>query len=360
MLASLDRDCSDRAGQRAALPEASPLAHLLRLSDETGLFEHAIGAVPNRVHGYCTDDVARGLIVLMREPALGPPVLQLAARCLTFLKRAALGDGRFHNRLSCDGTWLDRIGSDDCAGRALWALGTTAGRAPTLQLRRRARHLLECSAGSATPSPRANAFAALGAVEVLRIQPRDTVARSLLERMTAGLVRPTSNADWPWPEERLAYDNARLPQALLAAGATLGDRALVADGLRLLRWLVETESNASGFSFAPVGGWAAGEPRPGFDQQPLEAAAFADACAWAWEVERLDWWAEQVHRAAQWFLGRNDTGATLFNADTQGCHDGLGVDAINDNQGAESTVSMISAFQQSARMAGPRTACRGS
>lgn len=348
------------AGRRGpALPAATPLAHLLRLSDDTGLLEHARGIVPDRAHGYCTDDVARGLLVLMREPALAPALVELAGRYLAFLQHAALGGGRFHNRLSYDRVWRDEIGSDDCAGRALWALGATAARAPSSWLRQCARRLFEYSAGPITVWPRANAFSALGAVEILRADPRDTTARALLERMMATQSRPASNKIWPWPEDRLTYDNARLPQALLAAGATLGDQTLVEDGLRLLRWLVEVESNPDGFSFAPVGGWSTGEPRPGFDQQPLEAAAIADACAWAWEIEQLDWWADQVHRAARWLLGCNDTGAMLFNAETEGCHDGLGVDAVNDNQGAESTVSMISVFQQATRMADLRTVQRG-
>jgi hypothetical protein len=194
-------------------------------------------------------------------------------------------------------------------------------------------------------SPRANAFAVLGASEVLVSAPNHRAARHILRRCV-GHILVRDDALWPWPEDRLAYDNARLPEALLAAGAFLSDDGLVAAGLRLLEWLVSTETRDGHFSFTPAGGWAPGEPRPGFDQQPVEATAMADACRRAWSLTDDRRWRDRVHQAAQWFLGANDTGATLYDPHTGGCGDGLGPDYTNLNQGAESTLAALAALQQ--------------
>ncbi len=154
------------------------------------------------------------------------------------------------------------------------------------------------------------------------------------------------DALWPWPEDRLAYDNARIPEALLAAGALLPNDGLFAAGLRLLEWLVTMETHDGHFSFTPVGGWAPGEPRPGFDQQPVEAAAMADACGRAWSLTGDRRWKDGVEAVARWLVGANDTGAVLYDPQTGGCGDGLGPDYTNLNQGAESTLAALSVLQQ--------------
>ena len=223
------------------LPPPS-FAHLLRMSDDAGVFEHAKLTVPRLEHGYCTDDVARALIAVMREPHRPPELERLAATCLAFLEGAQLADGRFHNRLSVQRRWLDDAGVDDTVGRALWALGVASGSATTREQRVHACALFERGAGFRTRSPRANAFTVLGAVELLAARPRVPVGRTweLLEAAAAGLGRPGPDPDWPWPEARLAYANAVLAEARLAAGVALGDDRLVAEALRLLDWLVET------------------------------------------------------------------------------------------------------------------------
>src|SRR5262245_10164129 len=326
---------------------APSFEHLLALSDETGVFEHAKLTVVRREHGYCTDDVARALVAVLREPERSDELERLAGTCLTFLERAQLADGRFHNRLSAEGRWLDDVGPDDCTGRGLWAAGTATVAAPTRGPRARARQLLRAGSGFRSRWPRANAFAALGAAAALDADP---AAGDLLETAVEGLGLESRDPVWPWPETRLAYANAVLAEARIAAGVALDDDNLLAEGIDLLAWLVEVETSGDHFSFAPVGGWAPGEPRPGFDQQPIEAAAMADACARAFDATGDVRWADSVLLAAGWFVGRNDVGVPLLDPRTGGCRDGLERDGVNENEGAESTIAAITALQQARRI----------
>jgi hypothetical protein len=319
--------------------------HLGRMTDRRGLWEHARFSTPRTEHGFCTDDNARALIVMCRVQHPSLEVIDLAETYLRFLEHARLPDGGFHNRRSPDGSWVDEIGSDDSQGRAIWALGSLAHTGPTASMRDIGLAMFEEQRYFRSPYPRANAFAVLGATEVLAASPDHRHARSIVERGVDHLsVRDDPN--WPWPENRLTYDNARLPEAMLAAGDALADADLVSAGLRLLEWLVDTETHGDHFSFTPVGGWARGEPRPGFDQQPVEAAAMADACSRAWALTGDGRWKGCVERAARWFVGLNDTGAALYDPQTGACGDGLGADHINLNRGAESTLAALAALQQ--------------
>ena len=217
--------------------------------------------------------------------------------------------------------------------------------------RARARRLLESGEGFRSPWPRANAFAVLGAVALLAAAPaRPAAAHALLGAAAAGLGSVSRDRGRPWPEPRLAYANGVLADARIAAGAELADDGLLEEGLRLLEWLVEVETRGEHFSFTPVGGWAPGEPRPGFDQQPIEVAAMADACARAFDATGDPIWADRVQLAAAWFLGRNDVGVPLLDARTGGCKDGLERDGVNENEGAESTIALIGALQQVRRV----------
>jgi glycosyltransferase involved in cell wall biosynthesis len=340
----------------AELAHPVPLAvprfgHLLDLSDSTGVFEHAKWTAVRREHGYCTDDVARALVVLMRDPERRPRLERLAETCLSFLEHAQLPDGRFHNRRSPTGAWLDTHGPDDATGRALWAAGEVAASATTHEQRARARHLLEAGAGFRSRWPRANAFAVLGAVALLAAAPaRPAAAHALLGAAAVGLGRASRDRAWPWPEPRLTYANAALADARIAAGAELGDDRLLDEGLELLDWLVGIETRGEHFSFTPTGGWAPGEARPGFDQQPIEAGTMADACARAFDATGDPVWAERAQLAAAWFLGRNDVGVPLLDARTGGCRDGLERDGVNENEGAESTIALIGTLQQARRL----------
>lgn len=331
-------------GLDGAPPLRVNLEHLRRLTTPLGIWEHASYTTPRGEHGFCTDDNARALIVACRQHPTDPTAADLAATYLRFLLDATTDDGRFHNRRHADGRWLDDVGSDDSQGRARWALGVVASTGPEAWMRDAgATSLRQGATAFASTHLRANAFAALGAAEFLAHRPDEHV--EVLLRRTVGVIADAARDRSPWPEARLTYDNARLPEALLAAGEVLGDASLVDLGLRLLRWLVVVETRDAHFSFTPVGGWSPGEPRPGFDQQPVEAAAMAEACARAWRLTGVGTWRVHTARAASWFLGANDAGRHLYDPLTGGGADGLEEHDINHNRGAESTLAALTALQ---------------
>jgi hypothetical protein len=319
--------------------------HLLRLSDDTGLLEHAIGATPRRQHGYCLDDVARGLVVLAREPDPPPALRQLLERYLAFTFHAQDSTGAFRNRLGYDRRWQDLPDTGDWWGRALWGLGTVAARAGLPQLRAVALECFDLAATQRSRWPRAMAFATLGAGEVLSRYPDHQPARALLSAAAGVLGRPGPDPRWPWPEPRLGYANAAQAEALLVAGHHGHDDALVDDGLRLLGWLLDTETREEHLSLVPTRGWRPPEPRPAYDQQPIEAAALADACATAWKLTADQRWATGLRRSVAWFTGDNDRGVPMMDAGTGGGFDGLTSTAVNVNQGAESTLALLSTLQ---------------
>jgi hypothetical protein len=322
--------------------------HLFRLSDESGLFEHAKLIDPRTEHGYCVDDVARGLLVAAREPEPSARLMALAQLYLRFVIDAQAGDGRFHNRRGIDLNWQDEANLEDCWGRALWGLGTAVARAPALAEQALAH--FDISVGRRSPWSRAMAFGALGAAEVLVLRPDHLRARALLGDAAKLIGSPGADPRWRWPEPRLRYANANLPETLIAAGSLLGDAQALADGLLMLGWLLEVETSGSHLSVTPVGGWAIGQPRPGFDQQPIEVAALADACARAFNVTGDPRWKDGVLLAAAWFLGDNDRQIALHDPVSGGGCDGLERYGRNENQGAESTLAMISTFQQANRL----------
>ena len=352
---------------------AAAYGHLERLSDDTALFEHARYATPRREHGYCLDDVARGLIVLCRDAELREPSPgsadgpsgtpetaardRLIERYLAFITHAQSPGGRFHNRMAFDRRWRDEPGLGDWWGRGLWGLGTAAARGTVPPIRANARHAFETGASRRSPWLRAMAFAGLGAAEVLAADPADQVALDLLGDAATMITRVEPGAAWPWPEPRLAYANALLPEVLIAAGLHLGDREASEYGFELLGWLLETETDAASGALSPTGsrGWTAGEPRPGFDQQPIEVAALADACARAHAVSGDERWIVRgVERAVGWFLGENDAHTPLYDRHTGGGYDGLIPEGHSANQGAESTLALISTLQQGVACARPR------
>lgn len=373
---------------------ARPLfAHLDALTDAVGLFEHARGTVPRTEHAYCVDDVARGLIAVCRQDprsdeagpvtrwgdlsvARGgpsprhragspdPPVdlRRLSVTYARFLERSQDPDGCVVNRQGLDGARTGDPDVGDCWGRMVWALGTAAARGQDAELTRWARARFRFGAEQRSPWPRAMAFAGLGAAELLRVEPDHAAARRLLQDAAAvvdprfGTGRPAGpdplpDPEWPWPEPRLSYANAVLPDLLLAAGDALHDDRMLARGLELLGWLLDLQTRAGHLSLTPASGWAPGSPAgPAFDQQPIEAATLADACARAYELTGDERWSAAVATAAAWFFGRNDSSVSLYDPLSGGCCDGLEPHGRNENQGAESTLALITTVQHATRL----------
>jgi glycosyltransferase involved in cell wall biosynthesis len=344
------------------------LDHFLSMCDDTGLFQHAVRSVPDRSHGYCLDDNARALLVACALNAPGEERLPeaLTARLAAFVQYAwNPGTRRFRNFMSFDRRWLEDSGSEDSHGRTLWALGECARSDASPSRRSWAAGLFAEALSTAERfhAPRAWAFTLLGLDAYCIAAAEDSRARELryvLADRLMSLMASVETSDWVWFEDGLAYDNARLPQALIATGLSIGAPAYVATGLRSLRWLMRMQTASTGV-FRPVGSLSFGDkrrrPRP-FDQQPLEAAATISACLAAWRADGDVKWKADAARAFAWFLGSNDLLSSLVDLETGSCRDGLHSDRANENRGGESVVSYLlglAEIRQLARMVGNRT-----
>lgn len=328
--------------------------HLLRLTDERGLFEHAQLSDPRREHGYCVDDVARGLVVVCREASSDPSVRRLERHYLDFVLAAIEPDGTCRNRMGADGAWLDEPGLGDWWGRAMWGLGVAAARAQCRTARSSALAAFHVAARQRSTHSRAMAYAALGAAEVLHSAPADRVARATLTAAVRRISPTGSDPGWPWPEPRLRYANGTVVEALIVAGAELRDSLILDHGLMLLGFLLKTETRGGQLSVTPVGGRGRDDSGPRFDQQPIEVAALADACVSAYRATEDPRWLTGVRLAWNWFLGHNDAGTPMFDATTGGGYDGLESEGPNRNQGAESTLAMLSTAQHARWLSGLR------
>ena len=333
------------------LPELK-LDHLARMTDSTGVFQHAIFAVPNFSEGYCTDDNARAFIlsVLLDELEEDPERVQgLATICAAFLHHAFdTHTKRFHNHLSFDRHWLDAQGSEDCQGRAIWALGVGVGRSPVRTFQMMAGQLFALALPALVDftSPRAWAFGLIGIHEYLRRLSGDSLVNQTRDTLTCrlmGLLARNAKPDWCWFEQELSYDNAKLAHALILSGRATGQPDVFEQGLQALRWLNELQVSEKGH-FRPIGSngfYPRGGTRANFDQQPIEAHAMVSACLEAYHATSDFWWYEQAQRAFDWFVGWNDLGLELYSPHSGGCGDGLHVDRVNGNQGAESTLAFL-------------------
>ncbi len=325
-------------------PEPS-FEHIIRLTDRHGTFEHADHTTPRREHGYCTDDMARLLVVTSREPTLDDVVEGLQVGALRFVIDAQGPKGDCRNRMTSDGRWHGPWVTEDCWGRSLWGLGTAAARAECPVTRDLALAAFERGTKVRSLWPRAMAFAALGAAEVLSAAPGHEQARALMVDAAATVGRRGSDPTWPWPEPRLTYANAVLPEAMIAAGVALERAELLRDGLELLGWLLNRETRGDHLSVTPVGGAGPDDGTPAFDQQPIEVAAIADACQRAALIDESMQWHRGLRRAVNWFLGDNDAQTPMWNPRSGGGYDGLRADGPNLNQGAESTLALIFTLQ---------------
>lgn len=345
-----------RLGPTSRHYELPPLRldHLLRMTDDTGLLQHAIFNVPNFHEGYCTDDNARAFIlcVLLDEIGGQPATEKLdkpATRYLAFLAAAFdPATGRFRNFMSHRRDWRNEPGSEDCHGRALWAAGMGAGHSRPEGHGRLSVRLFKggLAAVAGFSSPRAWAFALLGIHEYLYTFPSDEAALAMRRLLIGKLVRlwkACATDDWPWFEPIVTYDNARLAQALILGGRFQPDPEAFAIGIKSLRWLAALQKTPAGH-FRPVGSngfYPRGGTRADFDQQPVEAQAMVSASLEAFRATRDPVWLREAKRAFEWFLGRNDLGLPLYDFSIGGCYDGLQAEAINENQGAESSLAFL-------------------
>jgi len=332
----------------------APFRHLQRLTDNIGLLRDADGSMPLHRGGYSVDDVARGLLVICREPSPRQDLVVLGRRYLYFLTQAQALGGKFRNHLGYDRRWQGQAGTDDGWGYSLWALGTAAARGPTAGMREESFTRFCRGARVSSPSAHAMAFAALGAAEVLDSHPGHHGALALLYRTRIAIGDPGPDAAWPWPTPRLGHASAAIAEAVIVSGHHLGDKRLLRNGLRMLEWLLATETHDGHLSVVSPQGWSPGERRPATDQRPAEIAALADACARAAMVTGDDAWLAGVERSVAWFLGDNDAKVPLLDDRTGGCSDGLTSGGRSRNQGARSTLAMIAVLQQGHRMAASR------
>ncbi len=337
--------------QPLALPHLK-MDHLEHLSDSTGIVQHAVYTIPDREHGYCTDDNARALIltVLLEEQGKDSPLVDsLSSRYAAFLNYAFDKQSRrFRNFMSFDRRWLEEEGSDDSQGRSAWALGTCIGRSRHTAMAAWARELFPhaLAACEQATSPRTWALAIIGIHEYLRRGCGDrlvlTASQRLADRLI-GLYRANAKESWPWYEDSATYDNARLPQALISFGRWFNDADASEIGLRSLRWLCDHQLSAEG-RFRPIGsnGFSKnGGTAATFDQQPIEAHGMVSASILAHSTTNDPFWIEQAHLAFDWFLGRNDISQPIYDPSTGGCYDGLMDGKVNENQGSESTLAFL-------------------
>jgi glycosyltransferase involved in cell wall biosynthesis len=345
----------DNSGANPAdqLPELNT-AHLSAMTDDTGILQHAIFSLPNCNEGYTTDDNARALIVAtaLNGYAQAEPNqrAKFTHRYLAFLWLAFdLKTGRFRNFLGYDRRWLEDVGSEDSHGRALWALGTVLGHSGDAGLRGAAGRLFEAAepVSLTFSSPRAWAFSILGMQAYLDWFPGDRViqgARNLLADKLLDIYERTHTGSWHWFEKNLSYSNARLSQALLIAGARSANSRMIEVACESLTWLVKEQHRDDSEVFVPIGSrgfFTVGEEKARFDQQPVEACATISACLQAYRVTKEKRWLDEAWCAFRWFLGKNDLRVPLYDETTGGCRDGLHPERVNENQGAESSLSFL-------------------
>jgi glycosyltransferase involved in cell wall biosynthesis len=341
------------------LPSLNP-GHLLAMTDDTGILQHAIFSVPNTREGYTTDDNARALIVSTlqdkSESITGNrEYSNLSHRYLSFLWLAFHTEtGRFRNFLGYDRQWREDVGSDDSHGRALWSLGTVLGVSENAGLRGAAGRLFEAAVPATLKltSPRAWAFSILGMQAYLDWFPGDRAiqgVRNALANRLLDIYERSHSETWKWFENSLSYSNARLSQALILAGWRSDNQRMIEAGMDSLKWLVAEQHRDDKDIFVPIGSsgfYIEGNEKARFDQQPVEACATVSACLQVYNLTEESQWLEEAHTAFRWFLGKNDLQVPLYDAQTGGCRDGLHPDRVNENQGAESTLSFLMALQE--------------
>ncbi|MDD2858337.1 MAG: hypothetical protein PHU75_06615 [Candidatus Nanopelagicales bacterium] len=329
----------------AAPSPALDYSHLLALSTPVGVYEHALGVVPRVEHGYCVDDVARALVVTVREASPSTEVAALAHTCLDFILAALRPSGLMHNRRDAEGRWTDGPSTDDHWGRAIWALGTAAAESSDLLISSRAFIGASTAMQQRSPWPRSMAYAVLGAARMLVVDREHAPSLALLRDAQHRTIAPRNDTFWPWPEDRLTYANAVIPEAMIATADALDDPELLRHGLQLLNWLVGEQMHDGHLSVVSSQGRARGAAKPAFAQQPIEVACLAEACRQAFVATHNQHWLAVIDRCLAWFEGSNDLGLPMHDPASGGGCDGLEADGVSINQGAESTLAWLATWQ---------------
>jgi glycosyltransferase involved in cell wall biosynthesis len=345
------------------------LEHLMRMTDSTGIIQHATYSIPNFQEGYCLDDNARALVLTVLLEELGEDserIQRTATTYAAFLNYAFDRDtGRFRNFLSFDRRWLEAEGSDDSIGRAAWAVGACIGRTKRRAFHSWAAQLLEPAVNAVvqTPSARAWAFALIGIHEYLRRMSGDRLMNQTRDTLTTRLIElfeQNASDDWPWFEPKATYDNAKLSHALILSGRWTSNSHATEIGLRTLRWLADVQRAPAGH-FRPIGSegfYTQGQQAAQYDQQPLEAQSMVSAAIEAYRATNDTYWIDQARLAFEWYTGRNDLGLPVCDASSGACCDGLHADRVNQNQGAESTLAYLLALAEMQLLENSLTAFR--
>jgi hypothetical protein len=331
----------------------------MRMTDETGVIQHATYTVPARNTGYCVDDNARALIVALRADRINgsPETRRLVTTYLGYLLCSQSEDGHFKNLMTYSRTFEPDSLSDDSLGRAIWALGTTVQLAADDGARLLAREMLEKALARTNDlGPRGTALVMLGLVNFLAVEPDHGRARELLGDLAGRLVeryRNQATEDWRWFEAALTYDNAMIPLALFAAYRVIGERASLRVARETLDFLEATCFTEGQLLLVGNTGWhSRGGKKPESDEQAIDAAAFVLAFHGAYRTTGDRHYLARMHESFAWFLGSNRLGLPLYDFVTAGCRDGLGATEPNRNEGAESTISFLLALLAMLEIAG--------
>jgi hypothetical protein len=351
-------DSKNRINQH--LPSILPqlkFNHLKRLTDSTGVLQHAKYSFPNYSEGYCTDDNARALILMLLAGQLNMQdswLDHLKSSTISFLNFALNRKTlRFRNFMGYNREWLDEQGSEDSHGRAIWALGCSIYSSNDCDLQDISNHLFKAALKPVTQfsNPRSWSFVLLGVNEYLKRFPDDRVCKCIESELTDriySMFSQNGSTDWPWCEDIVTYDNARITQGLLNCGVRSNRTDFIDTALNSLHWLVRIQTTKEGH-FRAIGSngfYKRGSSIAQFDQQPIEASAMISSCSEAFKITGDYTWVQSARTIFSWFLGGNDLGFTLYDETSGGCRDALHADRVNRNQGAESTLSFLSSLSE--------------
>jgi glycosyltransferase involved in cell wall biosynthesis len=337
--------------QSDKLPKIN-LNHIIRLTDNTGILQHAKYSIPNFAEGYCLDDNARALMLmaLLENTCSGPENIQpLMYTYAAFLNYAFdINSGRFKNFMSYNRVWIESKGSEDSHGRALWALGTCINKSHNPEIQNWASELFSNSVQATTKfsSPRAWAFSLLGISEYCQRWSGDRSVNQIkddFENKLFNLYKNVADTEWEWFEKYLTYSNAQLSHSLIACFLVSRDEKKLDAGLNTLKWLCKAQRSPNN-NFNPIGNdgfYFNGGKKASYDQQPVEAFATISACLTAYKITEDNSWLEEARNAFEWFLGKNDEGIILYDSESGGCRDGLHLNRANQNMGTESTLAYL-------------------